>query len=1171
MRIRSGLLPILLLTGLTMTALAAEPPSVLQFDLDFEHGCKPDARFDANGANPVNLLQAEPTAGTEPFRKFSDIRNTLNGKQGIWRACVTNGAPFASRFLRFDVPGNTPLAGRFEMFHVPEGERKGTWFVQFDYAGLAEGKGGPELLVVELKSRWGGIIAAPAMWYGAWLGDWRNVKSNRDLPFGKVVRIRLELNLDEGAYVWRVNGEAAETGKVDSTEFGGASFILSGKTAQESLAFGFDNLQVGRVITGPPVTVAGEIPRGVGKASNLFFGDDCLGPNAAPLAMVVNFANRYPQTEARGSVAFELDDERGRVAALGKQEFALAPGATRTNLLAVRPPDYGWYAVRARLDGAPEPVEVGTFCVVRKPAVGLRPGSLFGLGVNARNETPEEIDAAETMGVKWKRGLDLKYVYPNAVHPAPERWWDEATRQGAISNAVAWERAGVSILGYIDYNMPWNAMRDEKGKLRQPYRSPPADLSAHVDMVEMLVSTLKDHVKYWELWNEPGGFFWGGTSEQYREMLRAVYERIKPKYPEVNLIGGGHYMWISRDWVFLPHHGNAGYVDGMALHPYGRPSLNTPVSPALDAALIRRYSKGKGVGGLWATELGTLPDWFFTMHPKGEWPQLCARSIAPIYLLSKLGADETDIKVFWFFSAYGAGQSENANLWTYKNPSPSVAAYAAMTHFLEDGKLQGDLFVTSKRGWALHFVRPDGASVVALWPETTWPGEPFVKADIHTSDWKLPALDFDAYDYLGRRLDVRQGDRLTLHLRTHQVVFLCSKRPATQVQAAVRQATFDGLTAIRVNPQPFTQPLDRKPLLRVKVRNEALHPLDAVLTVEPPPGITLAQTRMELRQLPPGETRYVEFPVTAATVRADNRYRYGFRAEAGGRTLVAGTQEVQVACAAYGTPTIDGDLGDWADATFVSIRHPGPLADWWQVQPSMTLGEGYRLATKWDDKFFYIAAIVPDQTSKLDTTEPKTDQEKMEYRNRGNDRLNLGFNVIEHNPDDLLWGHPLYDKSLASDIDYEFSAELRPDPKGGAPVALLNRRLYPGSRYVTSDREEFTPVLGPMNTSSDERREGRVSIRYDSKRQLYTYELAIAWSELPELHARLAVLKPGETAEAAFGFSVTDGHKWDSQTTWCEEVGDIEFGAYGFDRRVGTPCWLNDYSTRLQTLWGFTR
>lgn len=1148
---------------------AKTPPAVLMFDVTFDDGYKLGDKFDPTGAKAVNQLAAKPgKAG--PYRKLTDIRNTLNGKQGKWTATVVKGEPFETAFLRFDVPAGEPLAGRFELFEASGGDRKGLWFVEFEYARLLEGKGGPEALVVELKSRAGSVLAAPAMWYGAFLGDWKNVKSNREMKLNRASRIRLELDFDAGKYRVFVDGEKTEEHSQNLSEFGGASFVFGGKTADHALAFGIDNLRVGRVITGPPVAVKGEIVRGDGKASNLLLGEEVIG--GKPVDMTLTLVNRYPGDVAEGVLELELYNDRGTVASLGKQEFRLEGGQTQTVTLPVPVKDYGWFGIRGRLAGAKDGIEAGSFCVLRKPAQGLRPESFFGLTLRSRNETAEDFDAAERMGVKWKRGLDLQYVYPGKVRPAPDRWWDDATRQGAIDNAIAWKKAGVSILGYIDYNIPWNVAKDAKGKPIKPvHQTPPADMNAHAEMVEMLVSTLKDHVKHWELWNEPGGFFWGGTSEQYREMLKTVYERVKPKFPEIQMIGGGHYMWISRDWVFLPHHDNAGYVDGMALHPYGRPGLGTPISAAWDAALIKNYSKGKGSGGLWATELGTLPHWLFTMHPKSDWPRLYARSIAPVYLLNKIGAGETDIKVFWFFSDYGKGQSENTNFWTYNNPTPAVAAYSAMTHFLEDGKLQGDLLAATKKGWALHFVKPDGVSVVALWPETTWPAEPFSKADNHESVWTLPAMDFEAYDYLGRKIDAGRGETLSLPMRTQEVVYLTSRRPIEQVQSAVRQATFEGLDPLRINPQPITRPLQASPVLRVKVRNETLAPADVTLTVAPPAELVIDQPTVELKGLAPGATQYVDLPISRATPRPDNRYPVAYTAQIGQRQ-VKGRATVQVACAGYGAPTIDGDLADWADATFVSIRNPGPLADWWQIRPSMTLGEGYRLATKWDNDYFYVAAEVPDQTSKLDTTEPKTDQEKMEYRNRGNDRLHVGFNVIEDNPDDLLRGHPLYNKSLASDIDYEFMAELKPGKDGAAAVPTLNRRLYPGSRYVTGgSRPEFTPPIGRMDATPEGGKEGRIQIRYDSQRQVYVYELAIPLVEMPPLREMLAKLTPGQSTAAAFGFMVNDGHKWDSTTHWCEEVGDIEFGAYGFDRRVGSPCWLNDYSTRLQTLWGFAR
>jgi len=319
--------------------------------------------------------------------------------------------------------------------------------------------------------------------------------------------------------------------------------------------------------------------------------------------------------------------------------------------------------------------------------------------------------------------------------------------------------------------------------------------------------------------------------------------------------------------------------------------------------------------------------------------------------------------------------------------------------------------------------------------------------------------------------------------------------------------------------------------------------------------------------LPPGEDRYVAVKVTAASPAPGNRYRITWKADADGETL-SGEQEVQVACATRGTPRIDADLADWADATFVSIRHRGSLADWWDLKPSMLYDNSYRLATRWDDEALYVAAEIPDHSTKLDDS--GLDKSTLEYRNRGNDRLLLGFNVIDENPDDLLRKHPLYAKSLASDIDYEFSAELRAQKEGPAK-AVLKRLLAPGTAYLTTTVPNLKPVIGALDANTEGGRDGRLAVVYDNVKKVYRYELALRWELIPELRDRLAKLKPGQTAPVAFDFMVVDGHKWDSPTRGSEENGDLEFGADGFDGRLGTPCWLADYPTRLRAAWGFTR
>ncbi len=1158
-------IPILFCLVLMLTPLWAAPakrvrPVTPHFHVDFDTGYKEGDRFDATGETSVNELAAK-AKGKPPYRKLTDIRNRLGKHSGKWTAVVAKGAPFTSRYLRFEVPRGEKLAGRLELFKPPaDNAAAGVWVIRFDYARLTAGKGGPELCELQLKTGRGRIIASPAMWYGAFLGNWRKVKSNRPLPLNKVVAIRIELDYTRKEYRLYVNGEKTETVQQRLGGFGGLSLVFTNKSADHDLAFGLDNLRLGRQMTGSPVRIEGIDELELG---NLLAAQEYLGENAKDLLFRLTVRNHLSQPAA-GTVSGEIFNDSGVVAKLAGQAFTAAAAATLKLEWRTKAPGYGWYGVRFQLESPPDRHRAKTaFCVIRPAVPGRRPDSMFGLCLGG---TEEDRLIAQAIGVKWRRGFAAKHLtYPGHVAPKPGKWWSEDDQQKALDSVRHWQKAGVETLGYISYNIPWNTGKDRHGKTHGPHRAPPADLQVHAEMVERLIAPLHEEVRYWELWNEPGGYFWGGTPQQYRDMLRVVWDRIKPQFPEVRLIGGGHYMWISRDWVFAMQNDNAGYVDGMALHPYGRPGLWTPVSPALDAALVRKHARGAN-GGLWATELGAPPHWIFRGHKAAVQPYLVARAVAPVYLLNRIGAGDTPIRVFWFQSNYNRrgpedhkSEAEQHNLWNYKRPSPAVAAYAAMTHFLEDGKLQGDLFVTSRRGWALHFLKPDGTSVVAVWPETIWPAVDQRKADLHRSRWSFPKLDFEVCDYFGRPVGTLAGDRLNVVMPTRGVHYFVSRRPSAEVRRAFRQATFKDLPALTVRPQPITTPLARQAILRVKVRNETMQATDVTLTVTPPDSLKLASTKTMLKQLQPGETRFAKFTVAGAEPNTDNRYAVAWSAlSAAGEQR--GTREVQAAYAVFGTPTIDGQLEDWQDACFVSIRHRGKLADWWKVKPSMTIGKGYRLAAKWDDKFFYAAAEIPDHTTKFSTIK----NHALEYRIQGDDCLQLGFNVIDKNPDDLLHGHALYEKSLATDIDYEFRSALKQKPD--RTVSELLRLTAPGTEYQhpqSTGKPAPTPI-GPITGA-------RSVVRYDEKRRMYVHEIAIPWDELPELQQRLQALNAGESLDVAFGFMVRDAHRWSSPTRWCEEIGDIDFGAYGYDQRVGSPCWTGDYPTRLTALWGFVR
>ncbi len=247
-RMLTALVPTALVFAAQIPPARAEPVDVRLFDVDFATAYELGDRFDPGGDETVNNLQARP-GGTRPYRKLTDIRNRLDGKAGRWTAVVSEGTPFAGRFLRVEVPAGEPLSGRLELFHVPDRDRKGLWFAEFDYARLQDGKGGPELFRMEVKNRWGTIVGAPAAWYDAWLGDWRNTDSNRGFELGKVHRVRYEADFG-GVRRYRLlfDGVPCESGPApNASEFGGVSFVFEGKTAAHPRVFGLANLRTGRI------------------------------------------------------------------------------------------------------------------------------------------------------------------------------------------------------------------------------------------------------------------------------------------------------------------------------------------------------------------------------------------------------------------------------------------------------------------------------------------------------------------------------------------------------------------------------------------------------------------------------------------------------------------------------------------------------------------------------------------------------------------------------------------------------------------------------------------------------------------------------------------------------------------------------------------------------------
>jgi hypothetical protein len=921
---------------------------------------------------------------------------------------------------------------------------------------------------------------------------------------------------------------------------------------------------------------------------SLFPENQYVGAKAKEMPFALTLRNNVVTAPLDCVVRGELADDRGVAAKVETKTVRLDPGASLELPYPVKAPGCGWFDLRTTIesDGRSTNIRAG-LGVIHPAAKGVRPDSMFGLSVG---DKPEDMQVAELIGVKWRRGIphtnpaDVLKKTGDPFVRKPEdtlTYWNEQEISAVRDVIHQWKDHGVLCLGFVNYNLPWNCLGGGAGGW---HRNRPDDMKIHTDMVYHLIQPLHDEVKYWEIWNEPwvGGWTWRtGTAQDYRDMSRMIWDRVKPEMPDVKLIGGGSTAY-QRDVLFATNSENAGYVDGVSTHPYGKPDMNHPSFAAIESALLKKYSKGSDAG-IWATELGTAA-YMFAPLPRFEEDLMVARTVAPLYLLGKLGAGETPIRPFFFTSLYGSSNFSGGehNLWDdsagVPAPRPALVAYSAMTHFLEDSKLLGDIYAASKSAWALHFVKPDGTSIVVLIPERRLSGE-FTPATFDASERqqsvvRLPGADFTAYDFLGRPIGQREGDRLRMPMQTWEARYLVSKLPPEKVREAINSVEFEGLPSLLVNPRSFDAPLSTHPKLRIKVENLLPRATDAHLEVTAPKEIQLETTTADLKAMKPGEIRFAEFAVLSAKPNEINRYKVQYRAQAGG-VAQEGDQVVQVACSTYGTPQVDGDLADWKDAIPVTMVARGGK-DWREIalnpdkaadllaQKESDETVIYRLWTKWDAQNFYVAAQVPDAT--FERAEPYhgdvSTTKNMPYMG---DCLQIAFHCLDQNPDDLLRGNPLYEKALGADVDYEFCAAQLANGH-----SELHRLKAPGTKYqgYYPTNHQTTPSSGAMQAGPNGGPEGKVVARYDKAAKAWFYELAIPWTCIHGLGEKLQTLRPGQTFRTSFAFAVNDAGGR-NRTFWTQEAGDLQAGSYGF-----SPSWGGggrQFGGRILTDWGFTR
>jgi hypothetical protein len=253
-----------------------------------------------------------------------------------------------------------------------------------------------------------------------------------------------------------------------------------------------------------------------------------------------------------------------------------------------------------------------------RPALAPPAGEAFGVNVNRlfndRTYTEAQIDAQlaalrATSATVARSDALWEATEPAAPRAGIHHWvW---TFDDSIAGALA--ARGLTWLPILDYSAPW--AQSLPGQDHSPPRSA-ADYAAYAQAFAARYGAggtfWRDHpqlaarpVTTIEIWNEPDNAeFWKPAPDaaNYARLYQSARTAIDAVDPSARVLVGGLVnppIFLTAMVHALP--GLAGHVDGVAIHPYGTPSV---VIDKVRSARATLDALGMGSVPLYVTELG---------------------------------------------------------------------------------------------------------------------------------------------------------------------------------------------------------------------------------------------------------------------------------------------------------------------------------------------------------------------------------------------------------------------------------------------------------------------------------------------------------------------------------------------------------------------------------------
>ena len=350
-----------------------------------------------------------------------------------------------------------------------------------------------------------------------------------------------------------------------------------------------------------------------------------------------------------------------------------------------------------------------TFGVVPRPR-RIGPDSQSVFGTHAILFNPHFPRLAAQMGIRWSRmwgGNISNAALWRTVEPEPGKfdWHDEQVLMARDQN--------LNLLGLLGSPLPKFIDQD-------PTAWDDDDLKAWSRYVSETVSHYKEHIKYWEIWNEPY-FIFKMNGKPYVRVLRAAYEAAKGADPECVVVGTCGPPW-STDWfesVFEA--GGLQYQDIVSAHLYPPGGGHNPAdydeSFRIFVEEIRKLMVEHGsVKELWDTEAGMTPATNFNRSLRPRYFRGFGTPV-PVETMTDMAARlyvvhlAEDVR-FFYYLLHGSFEYDSALCENNGDSLPAAASISVAASLIDGGEPVGA--VSNGPARAYGFRRGD-EGIIVLW------------------------------------------------------------------------------------------------------------------------------------------------------------------------------------------------------------------------------------------------------------------------------------------------------------------------------------------------------------------------------------------------------------------------------------------------------------------------